>query len=113
MRRELQRTISPVDGSVYAEFELASAADIDAALDRSTRAQRTWKDVPIDEKAAICRRAVASMVSRADQLATELTWQMGRPLTQSPLEFRRGFEERAGYMIGIAESALADVVLEP
>src|SRR5438128_1477925 len=113
MRRERRQTISPVDGSVYAEFELASAADIDGALDRATRAQRTWKDVPIDERAAICRRAVESMVARADQLATELTWQMGRPLAHSPLEIRRGFEERARYMIGIAGSALADVVLEP
>ena len=113
MRRELQQTISPVDGSVYAEFELASAADIDAALDRATRAQRTWKAVPIDQRAAICRRAVESMVARADQLATELTWQMGRPLAQSPMEIRRGFEERAGYMIGIAGGALADIVLEP
>src|SRR5438093_6029559 len=113
MRRERRQTISPVDGSVDAEFELASAADIDGALDRATRAQRTWKDVPIDERAAICRRAVESMVARADQLATELTWQMGRPLAQSPLEIRRGFAERATFMIGIATGALADVVLEP
>src|SRR5713101_4538745 len=113
MRRELQHTISPVDGSVYAEFELASAADIDAVLDRATRAQRDWKKVPIDERAVICRRAVELMVARADQLATELTWQMGRPLAQSPFEIRRGFEERASYMIGIAGGALADIVLEP
>src|SRR3989449_5603928 len=111
--KKLHQTISPIDGSVYAEFELASAADIDAALDRATRAQQSWKDVPIDERAVICRRAVELMVARADQLATELTWQMGRPLAQSPLEIRRGFEERASYMIGIAGGALIDVILEP
>jgi acyl-CoA reductase-like NAD-dependent aldehyde dehydrogenase len=113
MRRELQQTISPIDNSVYAEFELASAADIDAALDRATRAQRSWKEVPIGERAALCRRAVELMVARADQLATELTWQMGRPIAQSPFEIRRGFEERASYMIGIAGGALADIILEP
>ena len=53
------------------------------------------------------------MVARADQLATELTWQMGRPIAHSPLEIRRGFAERAAYMIGIATDALADDVLEP
>jgi len=53
------------------------------------------------------------MVSIADQHATELTWQMGRPLAHSPLEIRRGFAERASYMIGIAGSALADIVPEP
>src|SRR2546430_5989642 len=52
-------------------------------------------------------------ISLADQLATELTWQMGRPLAHSPLEIRRGFAERASYMIGIAGGALADIVPEP
>src|SRR5207247_10003459 len=113
MKKELHQTITPVDGSVYARFELASAADIDAALDRATGAQRKRRDVPIGEKGAIGRQAVERMVSLADQLATELTWQMGRPLAHSPLEIRRGFAERAGYMIGIAGSALADIVLEP
>jgi acyl-CoA reductase-like NAD-dependent aldehyde dehydrogenase len=113
MPRELQKTISPVDGSVCAEFELASAAGIDAALDKAVHAQRAWKATPIDERGAICRRAVDLMVARADQLATELTWQMGRPVVHSPLEIRRGFAERAAYMIGIATGALADVVLEP
>jgi acyl-CoA reductase-like NAD-dependent aldehyde dehydrogenase len=106
------QTISPVDGSVCAEYQRASAADIDAALDRAVRGQRRWKRVPIGERAATCRRAVDLMVARADRLATELTWQMGRPITQSPFEIRRGFEERARYMIDIAEGATADLVLD-
>jgi acyl-CoA reductase-like NAD-dependent aldehyde dehydrogenase len=56
---------------------------------------------------------VALMVGRADRIAIELTWQMGRPVVQSPMEIRRGFQERADYMIGIAGSAMADIVLEP
>ena len=53
MKRERQQTISPIDGSVYTEFELATPADIDAMLDRAVRAQRSWKDVPIGERASI------------------------------------------------------------
>jgi len=102
------QTISPIDGSVCAEYELASGAEIEAALDRAVRGQRRWKTVPVSERAATCRRAVELMVARADRLATELTWQMGRPITQSPFEIRRGFQERARYMIDIAEGALAD-----
>jgi acyl-CoA reductase-like NAD-dependent aldehyde dehydrogenase len=104
-----QQTISPVDGSVYTEFELASAETIDAALRRAADGQREWKQVPVEERAAICRRMVAVMVERADQLASELTWQIGRPITQSPFEIRRGFQERAAYMIDIAAGVLADV----
>ena len=87
---------------------------IEAALRAcGRRAQRDWKRVPVAERAAICRRMVALMVERADQLATELTWQIGRPLTQTPFEIRRGFQERANYMIDIAPAMLADVGVEP
>jgi len=53
------------------------------------------------------------MVERADAIGTELTWQIGRPVTQSPFEIRRGFQERARYMIDLASDALADLVMEP
>jgi acyl-CoA reductase-like NAD-dependent aldehyde dehydrogenase len=52
-------------------------------------------------------------VDRADQLGEELTRQIGRPIVYSPFEIRRGFAERVAYMCDIAESALADVALEP
>jgi acyl-CoA reductase-like NAD-dependent aldehyde dehydrogenase len=113
MTRAVQQTISPIDGSIYAEYELASEQTIEAALQRAADAQRDWKRVPVAERAAICRRMVALMVERADQLATELTWQIGRPLTQTPFEIRRGFQERANYMIDIAPAMLADVGVEP
>ncbi|MCA1562792.1 MAG: aldehyde dehydrogenase family protein [Acidobacteria bacterium] len=113
MAGALQQTISPVDGSIYAEFELSSAQTIDAALQRAVDAQRRWKRVPVDERAAICRRMVALMVERADRLATELTWQIGRPLAQTPFEIHRGFHERASHMIDVAPRMLADVGIEP
>jgi acyl-CoA reductase-like NAD-dependent aldehyde dehydrogenase len=105
----LQQVISPIDGSVYIEFGLASEQAIDAVLRRATEAQRRWRSVSVSERAEICRRMVAIMVDRADQLATELTWQIGRPVTQTPFEIRRGFQERAFYMIDAAPEMLADV----
>ena len=103
------RTISPIDGSVCAEFDLASAAQIDAALQRAAEAQRQWKHVPLEARAAVCRTMVATMIGRVDQLAAELTRQMGRPVTQTPNEILRGFQERAIFMIDIASEALADL----
>ena len=108
-----QQTISPIDGSVYAEFELASAQTIETTLQRAADAQRGWKEAGVTERAAICRRMVALMVDRADVLAAELTWQIGRPLAQTPFEIRRGFQERAHHMIDIAPAMLADVGVEP
>src|SRR4029079_866873 len=42
----------------------------------------------------------------------ELSWQMGRPLAQGPNELRRGFRERALYLCGVAQDALADLTVE-
>ncbi len=108
-----ERVISPVDGSVYTEFDLPSGAQIEATLERAVRAQDAWKRVPLTERSAICRRMTDLMVERADAIGTELTWQIGRPVTQSPFEIRRGFQERARYMIDVAADALTDVVMEP
>jgi acyl-CoA reductase-like NAD-dependent aldehyde dehydrogenase len=109
MAAQREQTISPVDGSVYADLELASDRTIEAVLQRAADAHRGWKRVPVTERAAICRRMVALIVERADRLAVELTWQMGRPVAHTPLEIRRGFQERASYMIDIAPDALADL----
>src|SRR5262245_33673129 len=107
-----QRVISPVDGSVYAEYDLPSVADIEAAIEAGARAQDAWKRVPLAERSAICRRTAGLMIERADDIGTELSWQIGRPIAQSPFEIRRGFQERARYMIDVAAQSLADVVME-
>ena len=109
--KSIQRTITPVDGSVYLTRKLASNPAIEKALARAEKAQRSWKQVPVAERAAICRRMADWCVQRADELATELSWQMGRPVSQSPGEIKRGFHERAAYMCGIAEEALSDISL--
>ena len=107
-----QRTISPVDGSVYVERELASDREIEAALSGAVASQKKWKQLPIAERAAVCTRMVDWCLAHADQLAEELTWQIGRPLAQAPGEIRRGFQERARYMAGIAENVLRDIPLD-
>src|SRR5256714_13116450 len=113
MSPQVQRTITPIDGSLYAQRPLASAREVDAALERAAAAQRRWRQVPVGERSAIVRRMVAWCVAEADKLGEELSWQMGRPIAYTPTEIRRGFQERALYMCAIAESALADVRVEP
>jgi acyl-CoA reductase-like NAD-dependent aldehyde dehydrogenase len=108
-----QRVISPVDGSIYAEFDLPSGAEIEATVARAVRAQDSWKRVPLVDRSTICRRMTDLMVERADAIGAELTWQIGRPVTQSPFEIRRGFQERARYMIDVAADTLADTAVEP
>jgi acyl-CoA reductase-like NAD-dependent aldehyde dehydrogenase len=102
------KTISPVDGRVYVERAPASAAEIDATLQRARAAQRDWRALPIAERAALMQRFCAEFETRSAAVAPELSWQMGRPIRYAPNEVR-GTLERARYMIGIAAAALADI----
>lgn len=106
------KTITPVDGSVYVERPLAGAKEIAAALDRAAKAQAAWKHVPVAERAACCTRFVDAFLTRKAEIAEEISWQMGRPVSQTPGEVG-GLEERARYMIGVAGEALADLPAEP
>jgi len=103
-----QRTISPVDGSVYVERELAAPAEIEDALERAVRAFARWRKVPVRERAAILTRFCTAFESRRDAIATELSWQMGRPIRYAPNEVR-GTLERARHMIEIGPAAIADL----
>lgn len=107
-----QRTISPVDGSVYVERTLAEPAQMDAALENARLAQRLWRTVPMAERAAILQRFCDGFESHRDDIAVELSWQMGRPIRYAPNEVR-GMLERARHMIAIAPEALADIDVGP
>jgi len=100
--------ISPVDGSVYVERETASAEQIQQTLSAAVKAQKQWKNTPVAQRQALCSKAVDAFVAHKAEIAEELTWQMGRPISQAPGEVA-GFEERARYMIEIADTALADL----
>ena len=102
------KCISPVDGSVYVERQTASAKEIQQVLDAAVAAQKKWKNTPLAKRQALCTKAVDAFVAHKAEIAEELTWQMGRPISQAPGEVA-GFEERARHMIEIADTALADL----
>ena len=101
--------ISPIDGSVVAERELASDAQIDSVLARANNARAIWRATPISERARLCEAMVAHLESAVADIAPEISWQMGRPLRYTPNEILRSAQERARYMISIAATALGDI----
>jgi acyl-CoA reductase-like NAD-dependent aldehyde dehydrogenase len=107
-RDDLQRTISPVDGHIYVERRLAGDDEIHTALKRAAKAQEDWKRQPVEARARQLSAFVDAFVAKRDEIALELTWQMGRPIRYTPGEVR-GFEERARHMIDIGPRVLADM----
>ncbi|MDE3120797.1 MAG: aldehyde dehydrogenase family protein [Paracoccaceae bacterium] len=102
--------ISPVDGRVYAERPALTLEAATAAVARARAAQRGWAALPLAERIAKVTAGIAALNAMKDRVVEELAWQMGRP-TRYGGEFG-GVNERAGYMAGIAEAALAPTVIE-
>ncbi len=102
---QLQCTYSPIDGSLVDERPLATDAQLEAALERAQAAQRAWSTRSIEERRTACTAWIDEVLNQRDAIARELTLQMGRPIRDAPGELR-GFEERARYMVDIAEQAL-------
>tara|TARA_E500000178_G_C16958525_1_gene724871 strand:- start:115 stop:1518 length:1404 start_codon:yes stop_codon:yes gene_type:complete len=101
--------ISPVDGSVYVERELADPVTITQSIELSRSAQKQWQQTSIDERARICEAAIQYFEEKQTQIAEEIAWQMGRPIAFAGGEVN-GLAERARHMIASAEQSLADIV---
>lgn len=104
-------TISPIDGSSYVTRQFAGADNIHTRLDKSKRAQLQWKNVSLIDRKKICSTAIDAFVTKKDQIAEEICWQMGRPIRSAPDEVA-GMVERARTMIDLAEQGLAPLKIE-
>ena len=108
--KKIQHTVSPVDGSVYVERELASRKQIDKALLKAAEAQALWKQTSLSTRQSICNKAIGAFVRQKNNIAHEICWQMGRPIKFAAGEVD-GFEERARFMMTAAEQALQPIEL--
>lgn len=102
--------VSPVDGSVYATRAVLSEAEADACVAKAKSAQPAWADLPLATRIEKVKASIAALNAMSDRAVEELAWQMGRP-TRFGGEFG-GVNERADYMMSIAEKALAPDIAE-
>ncbi|KAF9326877.1 hypothetical protein BG006_009742 [Podila minutissima] len=102
---------TPVDSTVFATVKISNTEQVQAAVERASKAQKAWKKVPVKERVALGRKFLEVLGTRKDELAKELTMQMGRPLRYTPGEIK-GTQDRGTYMVDVAEEALQDVEIE-
>jgi len=100
--------ITPIDGSVLLERAYANEQQVAATLAAARDARRSWRVTTLAERIALVGRAVDWLVANKARAADAITRQIGRPISQSPGELR-GLEERARYMMAIADEGLADI----
>jgi len=69
---ETVKIISPIDGSVYAERPVASAAEIEAAVTRARAARHAWSEITVGERAKFLGHFLDALLGRNDEILPEL-----------------------------------------
>ena len=103
----MQKTITPIDNTVYVERDYHSSK-IEQTIDNSMKAQKEWANLNVNERVKLLKNFVKDFLSKGDVIGEELSRQIGRPISQAAGELS-GFKERADYMLSIAENKLANI----
>ena len=74
---------------VVGTYAAADAADAAAAVDAAREALPAWSKLPADRRAAIFRAAATALDARAEQVAQDMTAEMGKPLREARGEVAR------------------------
>jgi succinate-semialdehyde dehydrogenase / glutarate-semialdehyde dehydrogenase len=91
---------NPGTGEPVGEVPINTREQLEAALERSAQAQRGWANVPRHERAALMKRYVAVLREHHEELATLLSKENGKPISQARDEIGtterifEGFAER-------------------
>lgn len=78
--------INPATEEVLGQLPHASAADLDRALEASLAGFKAWRAYPAVKRQQIMEQAARLMEARRDEMAENLTREMGKTLAESQME---------------------------
>ncbi len=99
--RATAAVVDPATQREIGRVPLATAADLDHALQAADRAFKVWRDTVPVERARVLKRAAALIRERGERIATLMTLEEGKPLHESRDEVLRA----ADYFEWFAEEA--------
>ncbi len=73
--------VNPATGETLATYPTNTDEEVRDAVTAADAAYRTWRDVPVAERAALIRRAAELHRERRDELAAIIVREMGKPLS--------------------------------
>ena len=84
--RDVLPVIDPATKKVVGELPVATAADLDEAVDAAATAFRTWRETPAFDRYRILRRAGELLRERAAEIGRITTIEQGKPLAEATQE---------------------------
>jgi succinate-semialdehyde dehydrogenase/glutarate-semialdehyde dehydrogenase len=79
-------SISPVDGSVLAEYVETPASDVQRHIEEAASRQREWEQTEIADRSAPMMKLAELLEANTEEIALMMTDEMGKPLAQSRAE---------------------------
>ncbi len=84
--RRTHRVINPATEETLGELPLATAADLDRALDTAARGFKIWRNSTPQARAAVLQGAARLLVERQEDIARTATMEQGKPLSETRIE---------------------------
>ncbi|TAJ97019.1 MAG: aldehyde dehydrogenase family protein [Candidatus Manganitrophaceae bacterium] len=104
------KVINPYDQKILVELPFDGGKALEAKVAGARKAAERWRRHPLAERARRVEQGLKYFRSHAEEIALDITLQMGKPLSQARNEVK-GFFHRAEYMLSIAQETLAPEVL--
>lgn len=84
-----QPVTNPTTGAIIDTVPTGDAMDADRAIRAADIAFRSWRAVPVTERARLQRRAAQLMRERSNEIGRLLTTELGRPIAAAVVEVER------------------------
>src|SRR3954451_13040408 len=78
--------INPATGETLATYPTITDEALETAIAKADAAYRTWRDLPVTERAALIRRVAELHRERRDELGAIIVREMGKPLAAAVAE---------------------------
>ena len=82
----------PANGELIATVTKSTTADVDRAVEAAQRAYEGWRLFPAPKRGEILYRAAEVMLRRKDELAREMTREMGKVLAEARGDVQEGID---------------------
>ncbi len=103
---------NPASGEIAADLAVMDRAQLDRLIVGAADAGRSWAATKVAERIDLCGRFLAAFEARSEEIAGDITAQMGKPIAQSRAEVG-GMADRVRFMMSAAETSLADYLPPP
>lgn len=107
MSVEVITTISPTTGEPIITRNGISEEEVVQLPETAFKAFQGWRTTKLEDRQIIVKKALKLLAEKQDELAEELTVQMGRPIAYTAKEVATAIK-RSEYLLKISNDALKD-----